>query len=159
MINRRYKSKNKYDFCPETTNHDKGICVYVCGALQIKMRWLHLIKTTEIDDILFIDGLFQHLINSNKEELISATKEILEIEEYDTDSLEIDILLFEKYAHCNINKLINNNSHFALIFEFVYDHKCMLFSIFTEQALTHYIINSERIYICLWISFFLLGLL
>ena len=76
-------------------------------------------------------GLFKYLLDCNKEEYISIIKEILELEEYDTDALEIDISFYQKYGDCNIVKLIRNDSIFALIFEFIHDNKCMSSVIFS----------------------------
>ena len=50
----------------------------------------------------------------------------MEIEEYDTDGLEIDILLYEEHGICNMKKLVTKQTHFDLIFDYVYDNKCML---------------------------------
>ena len=64
--------------------------------------------------------------NGSNQQFIASTKYMLETEEYDTDALEVDILLHEKYGICNIEKLIQNQLNFDLIYDYVYDNKCML---------------------------------
>ena len=77
-------------------------------------------------DIVLIDGLYNHLIECGAEQFISKIRHVLESEEYDTDAIEIDISFYEDCDDCNISKLIKNQSHFALVFNFIYDIKCML---------------------------------
>ena len=103
-------------------NHSQIAKVFsiVFGPEIIFCFWI-----TENEDKLFIDGLYQYLIHGNNQHLIKEIKNILEAEEYDTDGLEIDILLYEEHGICNMKKLTTIQTHFDLIFDYVYDNKCM----------------------------------
>ena len=69
--------------------------------------------------------MYYYLSCNKNQQFVAQIQDILENEEYDTDALEIDILFYEKYGHCNIQKLISDQSNFDLIFNYVYDNKCM----------------------------------
>ena len=52
---------------------------------------------------------------------------MFDFEEYDTDSLEMDMVLHINNANCNISQIIKDISNFNLIYDYCYDQKCMLF--------------------------------
>ena len=97
----------------------------------------------------FIDGLFRNLqksdINHNTKCTLN-TKRILEMEEYDSDSLIDDI---KNYS--NLSKLLNDDeTNFNLIKQHIYDYQCMLCVICCTLyliAYSHSDINSESMLI------------
>ena len=58
----------------------------------------------------FFDKICQHLLlNRNNNPLISKLLEIILTEEYDTDSIDIDLDIFVEYGVCNISLALNND--------------------------------------------------
>ena len=100
-----------------------------------------------------MDGMYDYLSNQFDQQSVYSVHVRLKEDEYDTDSLETDISLFEKNGKCNIIQLIKDKKCFDTIYDFVYDQKCMMYlhvmfckqhnqiSKFFEQ------IHSKRIYI------------
>ena len=80
---------------------------------------------TESGDETFVDGLYEYLLRNGDSKSASEIQTIMETEEYDTDSLETDILLYQKYSNCNMEALIENRVNFTLLFDYIYDLKCM----------------------------------
>ena len=56
---------------------------------------------------------------------MASTRIIIEEEDYDTESLEIDIL--ENGIECNINKLLGCQDKFPSISDYIYEQKCIGF--------------------------------
>ena len=52
---------------------------------------------------------------------------MFEFEEYDTESLEMDMLLHKNHDKCNVMQIIKDGFNFDLIYDYFYDQKRMLF--------------------------------
>ena len=73
----------------------------------------------------FTDGLYYCLWSTSSSENIDSLINILVQQEYDTDSLIIDIALGQKNGQCNPMQLIDNEETFKVICDHIYDQKCM----------------------------------
>ena len=66
--------------------------------------------------ITFLDLIYQHLLlkNKNNNPLIIELIEIIESEEYDTDSVDIDLDIFNQYGFSNLSLLLNDDQHLII---------------------------------------------
>ena len=69
-----------------------------------------------VDDDTFLDGIYQHLsLNKNTNPLVSKLKEIIESEEYDTDSVDNDLDIFAEDGCSNISLALNKYDKHLII--------------------------------------------
>ena len=101
--------------------------------------------------VTFIDGLYDHLKQHGSEALVVTTFNLLQNEEYDTDAMGIDLVLYKNLRQCNIMKLMKSKQKFQAIYDYFYEQKCVLYLLrilMTQMIdLYNYMINSETVYI------------
>ena len=76
-----------------------------------------------------MDGVYLYLSQSIDQQLLASIIGKLREEEYDTETLETDILWFTRDVSCNLTELVQDKECFAAICDFVYDQKRMLHTV------------------------------
>ena len=80
-------------------------------------------KSKHTQNQTFIDGLY-HSFNHNQKFIKSTQRILIDDEEYDTDSLEMDMECYQKNGTCNIYQLMKNKQNFDAIYDYIYDQNC-----------------------------------
>ena len=73
-----------------------------------------------------MDGLYKHLSKNGNTQFVDAVYDIFTKEEYDSDALEMDLLLYKENGVCNMINTIPIKKNFDAVYAYIYEQKCMI---------------------------------
>lgn len=104
-----------------------------------------------------MDGMYLYLLGRGySTAIVSGIKDILEKEDYDTESIELDILYENKPENTNIAELTSNNNYYQFIKQYARTCKCMFYFVCFTHLLHNIYLYSVSIFVPYWISIYIL---